>query len=322
VARRTAFAALATLALLVPRVFAQSAAPPPAPVQDWSIETVVVTAKRPGPALWHVTKGNSEVWILGVLGPVPKDLKWNTGAFETALSGAKAVLLPPHGQVGPFEGLWFLIWHGDMLRLPDGESLETVLPPSLKSRFVTARSAIHKDADDYAEYKPSIAGFLLERDFLKANDLTGAQPQDAIRNLADRHIVPARAIASYEALDVVKEIPSLSEKANLACLTDSLDDIDVMAKHARLAAEAWANGDLDGIKANYSEPRALDCLSQSASFNKLFQRSVSDTMAALDAALSRPGKTVAVINIGELLRQNGIVDKLKAEGLTVEGPGG
>ena len=285
------------------------------------METVVVTAKRPGPALWHVAKGNADVWILGVLGPVPKDLKWDTGRFESVLAGAKTVLLPPHGQIGVFEGAWFLIWHGDVLRLPDGRNLEDVLPPALKTRFVAARTAAHKDADDYAEYKPSIAGFLLERDFLRANDLSGTEPQNTIRSLADRHTVPARAIASYEALDVVNEIPSLSGKANLDCLKDSLDDIDIMSAHAKLAASAWAAGDLDGIKANYSDPKALECLGQSASFNKLWQRSVSDTMAALDAALARPGKTVAVINIGQLLRKNGIVDRLKAQGFTVEGPG-
>ncbi len=317
--RRAPAALLAASFFFCP--FARAQTPPAPPVRDWSNETVVVTAKQPGPALWHVSKGNSEIWILGILGPVPKDLKWDAGRLESVLTGAKAVLLPPYGEVGIFEGAWFLIWHGDVLRLPDGQNLEDVVPAALKARLVAARNALHKDADDYAEYRPSVAGFLLERDFLSKNDLTVSEPQDTIRSLADRHTIPARAIATYEALDVVKELPSLPDKANLECLTDSLDDIDVMTEHARPAAEAWAIGDLDGIKANYAERKALDCLGQSASFNKLWQRSVTDTMAALDAALARPGKTVAVINFGELLRKNGIVDRLKAQGLTVEGPG-
>ncbi len=93
-----------------------------------------------------------------------------------------------------------------------------------------------------------------------------------------------------------------------------------MAAHARPAAQAWAQGDLNGIKAHYSEPKALDCLGQSATFNKLWARSVNDTVTAIDDALGRSGKTIAVINIGELLRRGGVIERLKAQGLTVEGP--
>ena len=295
-------------------------APQTPPVTDWSTETVIVTAKKPGPVLWHVRKDKSEVWILGTLAPVPNDLKWDSGAFENILNGAHAIYLPPRGQVGPLEGIWFLITEGDVLRLPDGQSLEATLPQTLRTRFVAMRGSAHQDADRYAEYKPSVAGFLLESDFLKARDLTGKEPQRTIEALAERHTVPVRRIATYEALDVIKEVPSLSQQGNLACLKDSLDDIDVMAAHAKPAADAWAVGDLDGIKAHYSDPKALDCLGRSASFAKLWQRSVTDTVGVIDAALKTPGKTVAVINIGELLRKNGIIDRLTAQGLTVEGP--
>ena len=33
------------------------------------------------------------------------------------------------------------------------------------------------------------------------------------------------------------------------------------------------------------------------------------------------GKTVMVINVGELLRKGGVVEQLKAQGLAIEGPG-
>ena len=47
------------------------------PTEDWAhVETVEVQA-RPGPAVWHLTRGNSEVWILGLVGAMPKDLDWN-----------------------------------------------------------------------------------------------------------------------------------------------------------------------------------------------------------------------------------------------------
>lgn len=313
--------ALAACAVFGALASAALAATAPPPVQDWTGETVVVTAKKPGPAFWHVASGKSDVWILGTLGPVPDGLKWDSGRLDYLLSGARAVMLPPRGQVGPLEAIWFLLTDADVLRLPDGTKLESTLPQPLKTRFVAARMAVHQDPDRYEEYKASVAGFMLEGDFIKANDLATKEPQSTIQSLADRHGVPVHRVASYEALDVIKEVPSLSTTGNLACMTDALDDIDVYAKHARPAAEAWATGDLEGIKANYSDPKALDCLGQSHAFSKLWDRSVNDTTSALDQALKTPGKTIFVVSIGELLRKNGIVDRLKAEGFTVEGPG-
>ena len=292
-----------------------------APIRDWSIETVVVTAKPLGPALWHVVSGESEVWILGTVEPIPSDLKWDTRELAHVLDRSRALLLPPRGRVGVFEGIWFLLTNGDVLRLPDGHKLEASLTEPLRGRFVQARSTSHRDADRYAEYKPSVAGFMLEGDYLKANNLSMTQPTATLEWLASQKAVPVRRVATYPALDVVKEVPSLSPEENRKCLADSLDDIDVMSTHARLAANAWATGDLDAIKAHYSEPKALDCLGQSASFTRLWQRSVADTVGAVDDALKHRGKTVIVINIGEFLRKNGVLERLKAQGLQVDGPG-
>jgi uncharacterized protein YbaP (TraB family) len=300
--------------------FAQTSPRNP-PVKDWSIETVVVTAKASGPALWHISKGESDVWILGLVEPVPTNLKWDSRELGKLMDRSRVVLLPPRGQVGVFEGIWFLITSGDVLRLPDGQKLESILPEPLKGRFARARADARRDPDHYAEYKPSVAGFMLEADVLKSNKLTVREPVATIQSLAAQKIVPVRTIATYPALDVVKEVPSLSPAANNKCLGDSLDDVDVMQAHAKLAAEAWAIGDIDAIKEHYSEPKALDCLGQSASFTKLWQRSVDDTVGAVDTALKQRGRTVIVINIGELLRKNGVLERLKAQGLQIEGPG-
>lgn len=292
-----------------------------APVTDWTIETVVVTAQQPGPLFWHIKKGNSEVYIFGTLGPLPKDLKWDTRQLEGIMQGSRAVMLPPRGRVGLFEGAWFLLTHGDVLRLPDGQKLEQVLPPALRQRFIAERASLHSDADRYDNDKPSVAGFRMEQDYVNASALEVREPNTDIEALASQRNVPIRNLANYPALDVIKEVPTLSMAGNLKCLEDSLDDIDVMAAHARPAAQAWARGDLEGIKAHYSEPKALDCLSQSATFSKLWAQSVNDTVSAINDALAKSGKTIVVVNIGELLRQNGVVERLKAKGLTIEGPG-
>ena len=119
---------------------------------------------------------------------------------------------------------------------------------------------------------------------------------------------------------MLKQLPDMPQAANDACVKAALDDIDAVSVHAADAAKAWASGDLAGIKANYSERRFESCIQSVPSVAALFQRAVNDSVKAVDTALAQPGKTVMAASIGPLLRQNGILDRLRAEGMTIEGP--
>jgi hypothetical protein len=301
-----------------------AAAPAQAPVTDWSsIETVIVTAKPPGPALWHVVNDKSEVWILGTVGPVPADLKWDTSEVAALMKGSKVLLLPPRGQVGMLEGTWFLLTGGlGTLEQPDGKTLESTLQDPLKGRFIAARARVQQDANRYDKYLPAVAALILESDYWKLNKLNFNGPQKTVESIADQATVPSRPIAVYPAMDVIHDVPKMSPAANRACLEDALSDIDIESAHAVAAAQAWAVGNLDGIKAHYSETKLDACLQQSSAYSKLRERAITDMAGAITGALKRPGKSFAVIPMGIWLRKGGVLERLQAAGLTVSGPGG
>ena len=302
-----------------------SAAAPVAapPISDWSnIETVVVTAKRPGPALWHVVRGPSEVWILPTVEPAPSDLKWDSNDVARLLKGARVLLLPPRGQVGLFEGTWFLLTGLGTLELPEGQTLEGSLPPSLKSRFIAAREKLHEEAERYERYLPAVAAVVLESDYWNANSLKFNATQRTVEHLATLALVRPRTIATYSAMDVIHDVPKLSPAANLNCLEDALTDIDIETVHARSAAQAWAIGDVDGIKAHYSETKLDSCLQQSGVYAALRDKEISDVANAITQVLDKPGKSFAVMPIGVWLRKGGVLERLEASGLTINGPGG
>ena len=301
-----------------------AAAPAAPPIADWSkIETVIVTAKQPGPALWHVVRGNSEVWILATIGPSPDDLKWDSREIASLLKGSNVLLLPPRGQVGVFEGAWFMLTGGlGTLEQPDGKTLESTLSDPLKSRFIVARTRVGRDPDRYDKYLPAVAALILEADFWKANRLNFNGPQKTVESLAGREDVPVRPIAVYPAMDVVHDVPKMSLAAHRACLEDALDDIDIESAHAVAAAQAWAVGDLDGIKAHYSEIKLDACLQQSSAYSVLREKATGDMANAIAGALKKPGRTFAIIPMGIWLRKGGVLERLQAAGLTVSGPGG
>jgi uncharacterized protein YbaP (TraB family) len=307
---------------LLPLIAAASLADPAPPDTGWvPDETVVVTAQAPGPAFWHLKKGDAEVWILGTVSPMPKAFAWNSKHLGELIDGAHAVLLPPQASAGLFETSWFLLIHRGLLSMPGDKKLEETLPPDLKARFVAARQLAGREADRYEDDPPIIAAMKLQGDFQKTKELSTEDPARTVKKLARAKHVPVKNVADYGALGLVKEFLRLPMSAQQACLDNALSDIESHNRNAAAEAEAWAAGDLKGIKTHYSSPSMVRCAKATDSFNKLYERGVADYLKVIEEALSKPGKTLLLTDIGSLLRTSGVVEKLRAEGVLIEGPG-
>lgn len=295
-------------------------APVQAPVQDWAPETIVVDAHRHGPLFWRVSRGDAEVWILATVGPMPEELPWDHSELGALLDGAKRVLLLPRAEIGLLEGTWFLLTQRSTMDLPNDAHLEDVIDASLKTRFVAAREKLHRDADRYEDFLPAWAGFRLYGDFIHDTDLTVDEPADTLKQLARTKDIPVAPIATYQALPIVKDVGDMPPDASRACLRSALDDIAAEDAHQVLAAKAWAVGDLAGMTRNYSEPTIFACLQRIPRFSAVWSQSVTDTDKAVMTALDEGGKTVMVTSLGTLLRKGGLLDRLRAHGVTVESP--
>ncbi len=290
-------------------------------VPDWAqIEAVEVRA-RPGPALWHLTRGSSEVWILGLVGAMPKDLDWNKQYLSDLLDGARAILMPPKANVGLVDVGWFLIMHGSELSLPRGQSLDASLPDSLRARFAAARDSVGGDAGDYRTDIPIRAAIRLQQDFMKKASLSGGEPRDTISGMAYRKHIPSAPVTRFEAMDAVRDILKLTPEQQRTCLAEAVDDVNWGLAHAGTAARAWAVGDVRAVKANYTQSRLGDCITGAVhAIGDIDARNTAETAAAIDAALNQPGKTVVVIGMGPLLRRGGVLERLQALHVTIESP--
>jgi hypothetical protein len=293
---------------------------PPAPVQDWSnVETVVVTAPKPGPALWHIAQSGSDVWVLGVVTPMPRGLNWNSAAVEDIVAGANKVYLQPQLTAGILETTWFLLTGLHKLKLQDGQTLLGALPPDLRARYAAWLVKLGKDTDTDSEFLPAIAALDLESMFRNSANLE-EEADKRVAKIADKAGVPAKPVATYQAMPIADEIGALSAENESACMKDALDDIDVQSVHADAAARAWAVGDLAGVKANYSEAKLYDCFAQTKTFASVTSRAAADSLNAVHEALATPGKSLIVMSMGALLRKDGLLDRLKAQNISVEGP--
>jgi len=290
-------------------------------VPDWTQIESVEVRERPGPALWHLTRGNSEVWVLGMAGALPEDLDWNKDYVSELLDGSRAVLMPPKADIALTDIAWFLIWHGSELSLPRGQSLEDGLPADLRARFVAARDAVGGDAGDYRTDIPIRAAMRLQQDLRKKADLSFGEPRSTIERLAARKRIPNAPVTRFAAMDAVREVLKLTAPQQRTCLAQAVEDVNWALGHADKAARAWAVGDIKTVKAHYSEWRLGTCIMAAVQkFSDIDGRNIAEYVSAIDAALNRPGKTIVVIGIGPLLRKGGVLERLQALGIAMEHP--
>ncbi len=295
-----------------------AAAQPPA---DWATnEVVVVTAQPPGPAFWHIKKGDSEIWILGTIAEMPKGQSWNSRHLSEVIEGAHAVLIPPVASTAILSAGWFLLTHHDLLSMPDGKKLEETLPLDMRARFVAARTSLGIPAEKFEDDSPILVGFELQNKFGEAAKLDSHEPIGMVKKIAGEKHVSLHPVADYSALDIVKEALRLPLAAQEICLDESLERLAHRRNHAAALAEAWAVGDLKAIEANYAEHSFSKCAKQIPSFGRVADQAVKDYLKAVEDALSKPGKTVMLADIGSLLRGTGVVEQLHAKGFVIEGP--
>lgn len=296
-------------------------AEPEQPVTDWvPDETVVVTGQSAGPAFWHIKKGDAEIFILGTVSPMPKGLAWNKDHVAEVIKGARVVLTAPKASAGFFETSWFLLTHRGLLSMPDDKKLDEILPPDLKRRFDTERSALNMKGSDFDDDPPILAAIRLQDEYTKVHHLVRDEPWDTVKKVARDNRVPMRPIGEYGALGLVKEMLRLPQSGQLLCLSESVDFAHHASQHNSALSEAWAVGDIKGIKAHFVPSQFEGCIKQSAQFGKFVDRAVADYLKEIRLALAKPGKTVMLADIGSLLRQTGVADELRKEGIVIEGP--
>ncbi|MDV6332099.1 TraB/GumN family protein [Asticcacaulis sp. 201] len=285
--------------------------------ETWPETEVVVRGKAAvGPALWRVSDGDSQVIILGILPVFPKKQKWSTQRIENALRGANRLITPPASSVG-LGDMWMMM---SKKGLPDRGTLKDSLPPALYARYERTAKRAGVSIKDFARDKPIWAGARLRREVLQKYGLSDDEPVATVRQLARSASVPVKAAGRYDIGPMFKAVNAMNEDSSEACLVYTLDDIDFDIDRAPLAARAWAVGDIAAVRANYQGSALIKCLSGSPQSAGIMDRGVGDSVTAVSAALAKPGKTVAVLPLGLLLRKGGILDRLRGMGYSVSAP--
>jgi hypothetical protein len=316
--------------------FGQTANPLPSPGSAVTLAAVAVTGVLPGPALWKVSKDGHVMWVLGTTSPLPKGMQWESSKVEHLIASSQQVLKPPGVQIEGNIGFW-----GQMSlipsmigveKLPDGKTLQQVLPPDLYSRWLVQKNKYLRHSWGVDRLRPMFAGEKLYSAALSQSGLTDHRMvEKAIYAAAGRYKVSVTGTSYVLMLDDPRRTVKQFKKAMIndqQCLSGILDVIDQDFLQATERANAWATGDISALKRILSASQQDECLSavgdtgfaKTIGITDIPHRIQQAWIKAAEVALAHNPQSVALLPMREVTADVGYLEMLQKDGYTVESP--
>jgi uncharacterized protein YbaP (TraB family) len=289
------------------------------------LDEIVVTAERAGPGMWHVHRGAANVWILGSISPLPRDITWRSRQVEQVLESTSQVLVQKPLEISVPRILWMLIADRKYLVAGGGKKLKDVLPPDLHARFAAQRNKVTDDADKWERYRPIIAAaFLQQAAFHQVNLSMRLDLGAALRALAKKHGVRIEEIKVAGVSDMLEALKTMPPATEHTCVEASLTTIETGLPRLVERAQAWAGGNVDRIE-NLPELKEVDACRTALDAGKgaldVIGRIRQTWLQNIEKYLRSAGTTIAVINLDMLLERGGLLDELRAKGYEIDAPG-
>ncbi len=338
---------LATVAASIPSLAVAQTSPvqAPAPVaaaaparEDGIIDmdTVLVSGRYAGPALWKVTKGGNTLWILGTVNPVPRRMEWYSPEAEAILAQAQEVIGSPGfvGDVG-MSGMFKMAFAmPTMLRArnnPDGRTLRDVLPPDLYARWAALKPVYLGDDDGVEKRRPVFAAAELYQAAIKRAGLVGhTGTGERLGELIKQHRIKRTSTLVRVKIADPKRLARSFSKAELddvQCFRSLLDRLEVDVASAAQRANAWARGDVAEITrlVNASMTPCYEALAQTEAAREMgmgegMARSEVQWLDAAEKALATNTTTFATLAMSQLLDADGLLARLRSRGYEVVAP--
>lgn len=310
----------------------------PTPSQVAPLEEVLVTGAQPGPGLWKVTQPGDRnghvLWLMGSYSPLPRKIEWRSKELETVLAASQAVLAPVsvNASTGPLGGVTLLPSLIGVRRNPGEKTLQEVLPPDLYARWLPLKARYLGNDRSVEQWRPIFAAQELYRAALKQKNLVayeGVWP--AVEKLARKAKVPI--VETELELKVEKARASIKEfkvtpLSDVECFARTLQRLESDLDLMRERANAWAVGDVAGLRALVPVERAGACIGTVLDSSFMRERGYGDVLSRLrtawvqtaEQALAQHPSSVAVLSVDEILKPDGYVAELRRKGYRIEEP--
>ena len=288
---------------------------------------MVVTGTRPGPPLWKVTNQGNVLWIFGTLDYLPKRLNWDPASVRFELSESEEYISPPQinaRENNPIRAISLIRKLNRIQKIPDGKTLQDILPEALYARFLEAKSIYVPRGNKIFNLRPLAAANSL---FRAAQDSIGLSLDQKVSNRL-RRIARGRGatlIDHRKSLDVdafIQGYENILLEDEIACLQSTLETIETDLEAMIVRANAWANGDADLLlKLDYPDRQQVcfESITSTDEVKSIVEQARIEWVESIESALTNNKKSFANFPMREIVHPEGLLAQLKQQGYAVSG---
>ncbi|MFT4252020.1 MAG: TraB/GumN family protein, partial [Caulobacter sp.] len=285
------------------------------------VEELIVNARLPGPAWWKVSDGDTTVYILGVPAMVPSDTKADESVLRRRLDGANVLIMGQEADVSVVRLIALAM--GGRKMFVSKQPMRETLPPDLRARLEARLKVMKEPPNAMDDTKPAFAGFMVANGQDGSVSISVGGVTDRVRDIARSRDLAKRPriqkLPDYSLVDSIKALATAPQPLQLLCLDAGLRQAESGEGGIKSTARRWADGQVREVVA--ADRGFQRCLDSTPSIARELRQGRDDAVRAIEAALKKPGKAVAVIELRSLLAQDGVLDQLRAKGLKVSTPG-
>jgi hypothetical protein len=290
-------------------------------------EEFTVTGRYPGPPLWKVSRGTHELWIFGTLGVIPKDITWGSVVVERVIGRANEMLRPPGVDAwarNPFRYPALFFRARKLSRNEGGAALDAVLPPEIYARYAAIRDRYDAPRSLEQQRPAIVAGRLFARAIDAAGLSSGRKLQGSIDRLArDARVKTTDTEIRADPGELLDAAQTLSTQAEIECFATVLASIENDLPGIAERGRAWALGDIAALRRFDYPDIEGECLSfagTSAVLRDTLRKAEDAWLDAAERALAANQTTFATLGVGDLLRADGPLARLRERGYDVREP--
>ncbi len=300
------------------------------------LDVMVVSGAQPGPGMWKVWKGDHVLWIMGTQSPLPRKMDWVSREVEKTIAQSDEILFETSVSVSTDRGMF-----GNLLLIPslygarknpDDAELKDVLSPELYKRWSVLKAKYIGRDNSIEKWRPIFAAQELYDQAIKKSGLSSdnvVRPivEDAAKEYKKKIIRPKIEVKIEKPKAVIKEF-SKTSLADIDCFSKTMDRLETDLNAMIERGNAWAIGDIEGLKKLSFTDQAQSCISaltnaaisQKNGFDDLRPKAKAEWLKAADAALAKNKSTFAILPMGDMVKPTGLLASLREKGYLIEEP--
>lgn len=265
------------------------------------------------PAMWHVKGPLGDVYLLGSIHLLPKNIDWRTAAINKAIARSNVFVFEVSTDGKAQEKIRDLV--AKLGTLPPGQSLRASLPPSVRDDFDAAIAEAHLPLALVDHEKPWLVSLqLLVAEGTAKHYSPDAGVDHAVMGIAEKAHKPMRYFETIE--QQLSLLASGDDQLQLQEFASDLKDYRKSDDDLAPLVDAWSKGEAARLAELMNEE-----LADQPDAKKALLTDRSARWALQIETMLREKRTFFItVGAGHLAGPDGVPALLRKDGYKVEGP--